>query len=176
MDSTLLIVLKAIERIVIYAGAVFVIYTGYSLYKRGISKGRGDLKAKTKLGEILLSGTGPGVFFMVFGAIILLVGLFTGRAAIRPGARPDSNQQSNRQPLEALWAPLSQRAPADYYDIDPNHLRRWIEEAQAMLDSYSQQPDDPNNTAHEEQPQANQNDPNRHSRFSIKSAGASEQK
>ncbi len=172
MDSTLLIVLKAIERIVIYAGAVFVIYAGYSLYKRGISKGRGDLKAKTKLGEILLSGTGPGVFFMVFGAIILLVGLFTGRAAIRTGARPDSNQL----PLEVLWAPLSQHAPADYYDIDPNHLRRWIEEAQAMLDSYSQQPKDPNNSAHEEQPQANQNDPNQHSRFSIKSAGASEQK
>ena len=110
MDSTL-IVLKAIERIVIYAGAVLMIYAGYSLYKRGIDKGCGDLKAQTKLGEILFSGTGPGVFFMVFGAIILLVGLFTGRAAIRSGSRPNSNLQ----PLEALWAPLSQRAPADSF-------------------------------------------------------------
>ena len=78
MEQTWPIVLRAAERCVIYGGAVLLICLGYMLYKQGISKGRGELQAKSKMGEILLSGTGPGLFFMAFGAIILLVGLWTG--------------------------------------------------------------------------------------------------
>ncbi len=61
MDPMWLIVLRVTERIVIYAGAIFMIYLGYSLYKRGISKGRNNLQAKIKLGQIILPGTGPGL-------------------------------------------------------------------------------------------------------------------
>ena len=85
MDPMWLIVLRVTERIVIYAGAIFMIYLGYSLYKRGISKGRNNLQAKIKLGQIILPGTGAGLFFMAFGAIVLLVGLFTGRGRVQSG-------------------------------------------------------------------------------------------
>jgi threonine/homoserine/homoserine lactone efflux protein len=71
MDPMWLIVLRVTERIVIYAGAIFMIYLGYSLYKRSNSKGRNNLQAKTKLSQIILPGTGLGLFFMAFGAIVL---------------------------------------------------------------------------------------------------------
>ena len=55
MDPMWLVVLRIIERIFVYVGAIITIFLGYSLYRLGISKGRGDLKAKAKWGEILLS-------------------------------------------------------------------------------------------------------------------------
>jgi hypothetical protein len=82
MEQIWPIVLRAIERCIIYAGAILLVWLGYMLFKRGISKGRGDLKAKSKIGEIIFSGTGPGLFFMAFGAITLMVGLLTGTVRI----------------------------------------------------------------------------------------------
>ena len=83
MDSTLIIVMRTIERIVIFMSATFISCLGYWLYKLSINKGRGNLQANSKLGDIILSGTGPGLLFMAFGAIILLVGLLTGGGEIK---------------------------------------------------------------------------------------------
>ena len=83
MDSKLIIVMRIIKRIVIFMSATFISCLGYWLYKLNINKGRGNLQANSKLRDIMLSGTGPGLLFMAFGAIILLLGLLTGGGQIK---------------------------------------------------------------------------------------------
>ena len=56
-------------------GGITSIWFGYKLFVKGIDKNRGELKAKVKFVEILFSGIGPGLFFMAFGAIVLIVSL-----------------------------------------------------------------------------------------------------
>ncbi|MFC1597114.1 hypothetical protein ACFL5Q_04130 [Planctomycetota bacterium] len=51
---------------------------GYSLFRRGISRGKGTLEAESRLFRIVFTGTGPGLFFMAFGAIILITALLKG--------------------------------------------------------------------------------------------------
>ena len=128
MEPIWLIVLRVAERIVIYGCAIFTIYLGYSLYRRGISKGRGDLQAKTGLGQIILSGTGPGLFFMAFGAIILLVGLFTGGGKVKV-------QDPN----------IGKKEPLHNFVDTEVEMNRW--ELEKELDDLSEQADEPNNTA-----------------------------
>ena len=152
MDPMWLIVLRVTERIVIYAGAIFMIYLGYSLYKRGISKGRNNLQAKTKLGQIILPGTGPGLFFMAFGAIVLLVGLFIGRGRIESGKivvlDPNIFDFSSLQMLK------------DPYYKSREFSQSYVEVMNKKSDILSEQEDEPNNTAHEDQAKANQSAPN----------------
>jgi hypothetical protein len=76
MQQIIPIAIRGVERCIIAIGAIFTIYLGYKLFVRGI--GTGKLAAKMKFIDIVLSGSGPGLFFMAFGAIILLVGEFSG--------------------------------------------------------------------------------------------------
>jgi len=68
------------ERIVVVMGAILLTYLGYRLFLFGFHHGRGRLEGKSKLYELTFSGTGPGLFFMILGALILLVSLATGGA------------------------------------------------------------------------------------------------
>ena len=51
----------------------FCIWLGYKLFIKGIEKGKGQLDFKSKTFSLLFSGVGPGLFFMAFGALIVLV-------------------------------------------------------------------------------------------------------
>ena len=75
------ILLKGMERIIIAAGAIFFAYLGYRLYRVGVEKRIGQLNGEPNFAEFVLSGAGPGLFFMLFGAILLTVVLFTGKAS-----------------------------------------------------------------------------------------------
>ena len=76
MENPLLI--RGIERILIVIVAGVFAYLGFRLFVLGHSSGPGKLSAKTKLGEIILSGAGPGLFFMAFGGLVLLASVFHG--------------------------------------------------------------------------------------------------
>jgi len=69
--------LRGIERVIINLGAILMTYLGYKLFIFGIEKGYAKLTAETKFYKIVFSGTGPGLFFMAFGAIVLIAALFT---------------------------------------------------------------------------------------------------
>ena len=56
-------------------GGIFCIYLGYKLFTKGVQEHRGELKAKVRFVEILFTGVGPGLFFMAFGALVLMVAL-----------------------------------------------------------------------------------------------------
>lgn len=75
------ILLRGLERIIIIAGAFFFAYLGYRLYRVGVEKGIGQLNAESNFLKLFLLGTGPGLFFMVFGGIVLTIALFTGKAS-----------------------------------------------------------------------------------------------
>jgi hypothetical protein len=56
-------------------GGIFCIYLGYRLFIKGIDKGPGEMKGSASWVKFALKGVGPGLFFMAFGAFILLVAL-----------------------------------------------------------------------------------------------------
>jgi hypothetical protein len=75
-DNPLL--MRGIERVLIVCVAALFAYLGFRLFALGHTSGPGKLQAKTKLGEVILSGTGPGLFFMAFGGLVLLGAVFHG--------------------------------------------------------------------------------------------------
>jgi len=75
------ILLREIERIIIIAGAVFFAYLGYRLYRIGVERGIEHITAESKFVKFVLSGAGPGLFFMGFGGILLTTALFTSNAS-----------------------------------------------------------------------------------------------
>ncbi|MCH7676660.1 hypothetical protein IH879_17185 [candidate division KSB1 bacterium] len=78
MDEAIL--LRGAERLLIVIGAIILSYLGYKLYRFGIDKGSAKLETESQLYKVVFSGTGPGLFFMAFGAIILITALITGGA------------------------------------------------------------------------------------------------
>jgi hypothetical protein len=69
---------RAAERVLVDCGAIFFGYLGYKLYIRGIGARPATIQFKSKLAQFAASGTGPGLVFMGFGAVILTVALLFG--------------------------------------------------------------------------------------------------
>jgi len=72
--------LKGVQLIVIiFAGILFVVL-GYKLFLYGVDKGRGKLKAHSETYKIIFSGSGPGLFFMIFGGFVIFFSIISGGA------------------------------------------------------------------------------------------------
>ena len=95
MDPT---TFRGIERIVIVLIAGCLAYLGYRLFVLGHTTGPGKLQADTKLGKIVLSGTGPGLFFMAFGAIVLVSAVFHGDASSSSSTTTTTTRPSGPEP------------------------------------------------------------------------------
>jgi hypothetical protein len=69
---------NGVHCLAIVAATIFA-YLGYNLFVRGVNlQSQGVMNAKLPLHIAFdLSGTGPGLFFMAFGAMIILVALAT---------------------------------------------------------------------------------------------------
>lgn len=76
------ILLRGMERILITLGAVLFAYLGYRLFLKGKESGPGSLKVESDLLKIVVSGQGPGLFFMAFGAIVLMFSILSGGAKV----------------------------------------------------------------------------------------------
>lgn len=74
------IIFRGIERLLIIIGGIFFGYLGYRLFVKGLTAGEGTLKYESRFMKVLFSGTGPGLFFMAFGAIVLMVAIAKGGA------------------------------------------------------------------------------------------------
>jgi hypothetical protein len=59
----------------------FCIWLGYKLFTQGIQKGKSQLDFKSKFFSLVFSGVGPGLFFMAFGALIVLVAVIVAAVA-----------------------------------------------------------------------------------------------
>jgi len=77
-------------------GGVLFAYLGYKLYLHGITQGRSLVTIEPKMGRLLLSGMGPGLF-CIFGAIVLVVALYYGGASVMT-----AQQQAQEQQMQLL--------------------------------------------------------------------------
>ena len=75
-DHTTTLVGRAIERIIIVIGGVCSLYFGFLLFRNNLEE-KGDLEAKVKGFYLKLRDVGPGVFFGLFGAAILVFSTLT---------------------------------------------------------------------------------------------------
>ncbi|TGL58718.1 hypothetical protein [Leptospira sarikeiensis] len=73
---------RGIERLLIAFGGILFGYLGYRLFLKGITTTKSDLKFESASLNIIFSGTGPGLFFMIFGAIILITSLYSGGVSV----------------------------------------------------------------------------------------------
>lgn len=75
------LLLRGIERLVIVIGAIFIAFLGYRLFIHGKEKGKGNISVDSEVLKILVSGQGPGLFFMAFGSIVLCLAVLNGGAS-----------------------------------------------------------------------------------------------
>ena len=74
MDATDgMLLMRGVERLLIVGGAGMFAVLGYKLFMNGVREGYAKLSADVKVARFVFSGVGPGLFFMAFGAIVLVV-------------------------------------------------------------------------------------------------------
>lgn len=76
------IIWRGIERILIILTSALLAVLGYKLYIKGLSGGENSLQVDSKLLKFVLSGQGPGLLFMAFGALIMIWAISFGQAQV----------------------------------------------------------------------------------------------
>jgi hypothetical protein len=97
------IVWRGVERLGIIVGAIFFGWLGFQLYKLGLSSGASKLDVKSPLIRFAMSGTGPGLLFMAFGALVLIFSLATGGAHLE--RKSNQGAKSNTNVVFTLYSP-----------------------------------------------------------------------
>lgn len=111
MDPLLLtIVMRAIERLLVVIGGGIAIYLGYRLFLAMPNVERGSGKVSLPGGvSIYLSRVGPGVFFSLFGAIVIGLSLHYGIAFNEgAGAATDVAASPMASGMERSWTGMSE--------------------------------------------------------------------
>lgn len=87
---------RGIERWLIVLGGLVFAYLGYKLFLYGVDQGNGKLEAENQFFKFTFSGSGPGLFFMAFGALVLMTNVFSA-VEYEKTARP-----ADSSPVSAL--------------------------------------------------------------------------
>ncbi len=69
------LIIRAIERILIVSSGMLSLCLGYFLFIKGLS-GKASLKAEYNKSKIQLVNAAPGIFFALFGTVILVVSVW----------------------------------------------------------------------------------------------------
>lgn len=94
MDAFGFLFYRGIERWMIVVGGLIFGYLGYKLYLYGVDKGHGKLQAENQFFKLTFSGSGPGLFFMAFGALILVSSVYSTGTVTRETLLGDPAQAS----------------------------------------------------------------------------------
>ncbi|HBG78921.1 MAG TPA: hypothetical protein DDW84_08820 [Phycisphaerales bacterium] len=96
MDKfSLVIVSKTVERVCIALGGILCLYLGYGLYIHGIKQFEsGELKIDSTIITLFASGYGPGVIFMIMGAMILIVLAFKSHTTLKKSEDKKGNTKT----------------------------------------------------------------------------------
>ena len=73
-----LFLLRGLERIFVVAAAALFGFLGYRLFLHGHTRGRAVTSIDSAWAKFIFSGTGPGLIFMAFGAVVLVWSLASG--------------------------------------------------------------------------------------------------
>ena len=76
-DAGDLLFYRGIERWMVVVGGLIYAYLGYRLFLYGVDQGNGKLEAENQFFKFTFSGSGPGLFFMAFGGMILIASVYS---------------------------------------------------------------------------------------------------
>jgi hypothetical protein len=79
---------RGIERWIVVLGGIFFAYLGYKLFLYGVDQGNGKLETESQFFKLTFSGSGPGLFFMAFGAIVLVSSIYSTAERTRETTNP----------------------------------------------------------------------------------------
>lgn len=88
---------------ILFVGLIFGL-CGYSLFVKGIFSQSGDLSITFNDNKILLRKGAPGIFFSLFGAIIICISVYKGFAI-------ESNETNKQPPPPAIEKNTDQQPP-----------------------------------------------------------------
>ena len=74
---------RGVERWMIVLGGLAFAYLGYKLFLYGVDEGNGKLETESQFFKLTFSGSGPGLFFMAFGAIVLVNAIYADATRTR---------------------------------------------------------------------------------------------
>ena len=98
---------RGAERLLIVVASMMIEYLGYALFRDG-KESYNTVDFESKVGKIVISGTGPGLVFMIFGATVLVSALIYGGATVTNNnnnqitQRLDVLEHSHRQNTEKI--------------------------------------------------------------------------
>jgi hypothetical protein len=69
-----------VERLFVTLVGGFFGYLGFKLFRLGIDGGHATVRGEGGFGKWFFSGTGPGLFFMLVGGVVIVAALMTGSA------------------------------------------------------------------------------------------------
>ncbi len=85
---------RGIERWMVVLGGLIFGYLGYKLFLYGVDEGHGKLNAENQFFKITFSGSGPGLFFMAFGALILMSSVYSTGTVTHKSLLGDTGQNA----------------------------------------------------------------------------------
>jgi len=127
MDAFGFLFYRGIERWMIVVGGLIFGYLGYKLFLYGVDKGHGKLQAENQFFKLTFSGSGPGLFFMAFGALILVSSVYSTGTVTRETLPGDPAQASASSSNGAQTRPSAEKTTLHYADksgaVACNHIR-----------------------------------------------------
>ena len=69
---------KAIERVLLVIAGIYLGFLGYKLFVLGITTGRTASDARSRVSTTIVSGVGPGLFFIVVAGLVVSIMSLTG--------------------------------------------------------------------------------------------------
>jgi TonB family protein len=77
--------LRAVQLILIITAGIIFVILGYKLFLYGVDRGRSKLRSKSEPYKLIFSGSGPGLFFMVLGGLIIIFSIYSVGIALESG-------------------------------------------------------------------------------------------
>jgi len=93
---------RGIERWMVVLGGIIFGYLGYKLFLYGVDQGHGKLNAENQFFKITFSGSGPGLFFMAFGALILMASMYSTGSLSHKSQTGNADQTSTNAAAKSV--------------------------------------------------------------------------
>lgn len=113
---------RGMERLLVVVGGLFFGYLGYKLFIFGVNEGNGKLETESQLFKLTFSGSGPGLFFMAFGALVLVFSIFSSATATQE-VNTDVSQQLTKGEAETQSKAKTTNTDSAHASLTANKLQ-----------------------------------------------------
>jgi hypothetical protein len=117
---------RALERVLIVCGGILSLVLGYLLFVKGVS-GEASLIAEFDRTKIQLINALPGIFFALFGAVILI---FMARSNIKATLTSPENSSNPIEPTDGRDPPFP---PLSGAEADANEVMKMLQSGKYQI-------------------------------------------